>query len=144
MPLLLLGLLLMAATAAFVGLVIGYNTGGGPDYSVNLIGNHPFTMSMLGAFASGLALATIFGLGLWLMLGGGMLARRRSRKRHAARHGARQVAAQRDAMASRLQESGHEEHIPREPGQREHAGATSYEKARRPPMTFHRPHLRGH
>jgi hypothetical protein len=147
MPLLLLGLLVMAATGAFVGLLIAYNTGGGPDYTVELLGNHPFTMSTLGAFASGLGLATIFGLGLWMALGGGLLARHHGHKRQAARHEGRQVAAQRDAMASRLQETGHEEHIPRAPAQAEHAGATSFERPRhrrRPMMAFHRPHLRGH
>jgi hypothetical protein len=142
--LLLLGLLLMAAAAAFVGLAIAYNTGGGPDYHVNLLGNHPFTMNTLGAFASGLALATIFGLGLWLMLGGGHLARRRGRRRHAARHHTRQVAAQRDSMASRLRETGHEEHIAEPPSQPHGRGATSYprQKHRRPPLWFHMPHLR--
>jgi hypothetical protein len=142
MPLLLLGLLLMAATAAFVGLTIAYNTGAGPDYQVNLLGEHPFTMTTLGAFASGLALATLFGLGLWLMLGGGALARRRSKKRRAARHEARQMAAQRDTMASRLQETGHEEHIAEAPRPTEQAGATSFQTRRRRSMPFHRPHLR--
>jgi hypothetical protein len=144
MPLLLLGLLLMAATAAFVGLAIAYNTGGGPDYSVNLLGNHPFSISTLGAFASGLALATIFGLGLWLMLGGGALMHHRGQRRRHARHETRKVAAQRDAMASRLQETGHGEQVPHTPEQSAHAGATSYQRPRRPAMTFHRPHLRGH
>ena len=143
MPLLMLGLLVMAATAAFVGLAIAYNTGGGTDYTVNLLGEHPFTLSTLGAFASGLALATIFGLGLWLMLGGGMLARRRSRKQRAARHAERQTAAQRDTMASRLEESGHEEHVPRSPAARERPGATSYSSRRGAGLHF--PRLRkGH
>lgn len=144
MPLLLLGLLLMAATAAFIGLAIAYNTGGGPDHSVNLLGTHPFSMNTLGAFASGLALATIFGLGLWLMLGGGALMRHRGKRRRHARHETRRVAAQRDTMASRLEETGHEERIPRTPEASAHGGSTSYERPRRRPAMSFRPHLRGH
>ncbi len=141
--LLLLGLLIMGATAAFVGLLIAYNTSGGPEYTVNLFGNHPFTMSTLGVFASGLGLALIFGVGLWAMLGGGILARHRGKQRHAARHASRQLSAERDIMANRLRETGHEERIPQEPSHGGHTGSTSYEK-RRPMMAFHRPHLRGH
>jgi hypothetical protein len=141
--LLLLGLLLMAGAAAFVGLLIAYNSGGGPDYTVNLLGSHPFTTSTLGAFAGGLALALIFGLGLFAAMSGGLLSRRHGKQRHALRHERRQLRAERDIMANRLQETGHEEHIPEGAGGGRHRGSTSYER-RRPPMAFHRPHLRGH
>ncbi|MER7716952.1 hypothetical protein ABTX99_08355 [Streptomyces flaveolus] len=76
----LLGLLLMAGAAAFAGLLIAYNLSGGPDYTVTLLGSQPFTVSTLGAFLGGIALTLIFGLGMWMLLGGTMLARRRSKK----------------------------------------------------------------
>ncbi|MEV5659855.1 hypothetical protein [Streptomyces flaveolus] len=76
----LLGLLLMACAAAFAGLLIAYNLSGSPDYTVTLLGSQPFTISTLGAFLGGIALTLIFGLGMWMLLGGTMLARHRSRK----------------------------------------------------------------
>jgi ABC-type nickel/cobalt efflux system permease component RcnA len=144
--LLLLGLLVAAASAAFVGLLIAYNTSGGPDYTVNLLGEHPFTMSTLGTFAAGLGLALIFALGLWAMARGGMMARR-GKGRHAThRYEGRRVASERDIMARRVHDTGHEERIPVEPVHGEqHTGSTSYEsQKRRPAMAFHRPHMRGH
>jgi hypothetical protein len=77
----LLGLLLMAGAAAFAGLLIAHNLSGGPDYTVTLLGSQPFTVSTLGAFLGGIALTLIFGLGMWMLLGGTMLARHRSKKR---------------------------------------------------------------
>ncbi|MEU6281392.1 hypothetical protein [Streptomyces sp. NPDC047028] len=103
---LLLGLLLMAATAAFTGLLIAFNLSGGPTYAVSLFGGHPFTISVLGAFLGGLALAILFGLGLWMFLGGTALAAYRGRKRRARRDEVRQTRAERDAMAERLEGGG--------------------------------------
>ncbi|MFI6931723.1 hypothetical protein [Streptomyces sp. NPDC050287] len=59
-----IGLLLLAATAAFTGLVIADNLSGGPEYNVSVLGNHIATMNSLEIFCSGLALALIFCLGL--------------------------------------------------------------------------------
>ena len=143
--LLLLGLLVAAASAAFVGLLIAYNTSGGPEYTVNMFGEQPFTMSTLGTFAAGLGLSLIFALGLWAV-GRGLMMARRGKRRHAApRYEGRRVAAERDIMAQRVHETGHEGRIPAEPVQGEHTGSTSYEhQKRRPAMAFHRPHLHGH
>jgi hypothetical protein len=83
---LLLGLLLIAATAAFTGLVIADNLSGGPVYHVTVLGNTIATMNTLEIFLSGLALALIFCLGLAMMGTGGVLAkRRRLRVREARR-----------------------------------------------------------
>lgn len=71
---LVLGLLLMAGAAAFAGLLIAYNLSGGPDYTVTLLGSEPFTISTLGAFLGGIALTLIFGLGMWMLLAGTVLA----------------------------------------------------------------------
>lgn len=91
---LFLGLLLLTATAAFTGLAISDNLGGGTDYTVSVLGNDIATMSPVAIFCAGLALALIFSLGLWMATGGAMLRRsRRIRMRH-----------ERDALAARLSE----------------------------------------
>ncbi|MER5213605.1 hypothetical protein ABT063_24295 [Streptomyces sp. NPDC002838] len=59
-----LGLLLLAATGAFTGLVIADNLSGGPEYTVSVLGQDIATMNALAIFCSGLALALIFSLGL--------------------------------------------------------------------------------
>ncbi|MFI9601133.1 hypothetical protein ACIHCX_14805 [Streptomyces sp. NPDC052043] len=66
---LLIGLLLLAATAAFTGLAIAGNLSGGPRYPVSVLGNHVATMNTLEAFSAGLALALLFCLGASLMAG---------------------------------------------------------------------------
>ncbi|MET8567830.1 hypothetical protein [Streptomyces sp. NPDC004783] len=95
----LLGLLLMAGAAAFAGLLIAYNLSGGPDYTVTLLGSQPFTINTLGAFLGGIALTLIFGLGMWLLAAGTMLARRRSRKLHRQRVGGTPAASEYDEAA---------------------------------------------
>ncbi|WP_031046352.1 hypothetical protein [Streptomyces sp. NRRL F-5650] len=103
---LVLGLLLMAGAAAFAGLLIAYNLSGGPDYTVTLLGSQPFTISTLGAFLGGIALTLIFGLGMWMLMAGTVLARHRGRRRRGDREAAKQAAAERDALAGRLEGRG--------------------------------------
>ncbi|MFE2332651.1 hypothetical protein [Streptomyces coelicoflavus] len=103
---LVLGLLLMAGAAAFAGLLIAYNLSGGPDYTVTLLGSDPFTISTLGAFLGGIALTLIFGLGMWMLMAGTVLARYRGKKRRRDRETARQATAERDVLAGRLEEGG--------------------------------------
>jgi hypothetical protein len=95
--LLVLGLLLLAATAAFTGLAISDNLGGGPHYTVSVLGNDVATMSTLAIFCAGLALALIFSLSLWMvwMATGGAMRRRTRRIR---------MRDERDALAARLSE----------------------------------------
>ena len=110
---LILGLLLLACTAAFTGLLLADNLSGGPEYNVTVLDHHIATMNSLTMFA-GLALALIFALGCVMALAGGALRRRRIQKAHAARKDARAIARERDELAARLAESG------------EPAGAASY------------------
>lgn len=77
---LIIGVLLLAATGAFTGLVIAYNLSGGPEYTVSLFGQHIATMNSLAIFCSGLALALIFCLGLALVLAGSGATHPRHRK----------------------------------------------------------------
>lgn len=108
---LILGLLLLACTAAFVGLVIADNLGGGADHNVTVLGNHIATMNGLAIFCAGLALALIFGLGLMLAMGGLAMRRRRTRKLvGAAQTDAAAIARERDELAARLDQI-HAEHM---------------------------------
>src|SRR5437867_1392057 len=91
---LFLGLLLLAATAAFTGLAISDNLAGGPHYTVSVLGNDIATMNTLAIFCAGLALALIFSLGLWMATGGAMHQRNRRIR----------MRAERDALAARLSE----------------------------------------
>ncbi|MFF4342293.1 hypothetical protein ACFY00_20465 [Kitasatospora sp. NPDC001540] len=67
---LLLGILLFAASGAFAGLLIADNLGGGPETGVDVLGHQIATMSTLGAFLAGLALALLFCAGIALTVGG--------------------------------------------------------------------------
>ncbi|WP_377269178.1 hypothetical protein [Peterkaempfera sp. SMS 1(5)a] len=134
---LLLGLLLAGATAAFVGLLIAYNLSGGPEYTVTMFGHDLVTMNHLSAFLAGIALTLVFGLGLALMAAGAAHHRRRSVRLRTARREADVATAQRDAMAARLDEQGatvSDEDIPL-------AGASRQSYA---PTHRHRPHIFGH
>lgn len=64
---LLLGLLLMSASGAFIGLLIADNLAGGPEYQATVLGNDLVTLNSLGVFLAGVALGLIFCLGLALM-----------------------------------------------------------------------------
>jgi hypothetical protein len=80
---LFVGLLLLAATAAFTGLAIAGNLGGGPVYGVSVLGHHIVTMNTLAVFCTGLALALLFSLGLAAVMGGATRSRRRHRRSRA-------------------------------------------------------------
>jgi hypothetical protein len=105
MIMLLLGLLLLAATGVFAGLAIVDNMSGGPDYSVVLLGHHIATMNSLAIFLSGIALALIFCIGLALATSGGAMMRRRGVQLRRARAEARRATADRDALQDRLDEA---------------------------------------
>jgi hypothetical protein len=83
---LLIGLLLLAATGAFTGLAIADNLSGGPEYTVSILGNEIATMNTLAIFASGLALALIFCLALATAVRG-TTHHHRSPRRHAPQVG---------------------------------------------------------
>ncbi|WP_037913151.1 hypothetical protein [Actinacidiphila yeochonensis] len=99
---LLLGLLLLACTAAFTGIAIADNLSGGPDYTVTLLGQHVATMNGLALFCAGLGLALVFGLGCLMAVTGGALSRRKHRQYRAVRRDAAAVARERDELAARL------------------------------------------
>ena len=89
---LLLGLLLCGASAAFAGLLIVENWGGGPEYTVMMFGHHLGHVTTLEAFLAGIALTLVFLLSALLTAAG---ARRSSRRRRELR-----------ALRSRIRRSG--------------------------------------
>lgn len=76
---LLIGLLLLAATAAFTALVIAGNLSGGPEYTVSVLGSDIVRVNTLEVFSAGLALALLFCLGAALMVGAAARHRRSHR-----------------------------------------------------------------
>ncbi|MFJ9453810.1 hypothetical protein ACIRST_01915 [Kitasatospora sp. NPDC101447] len=90
---LLLGLLLMAASGAFVGLLIADNLSGGPEYQVTILGTDLVRLNTLAVFLAGVALALIFCLGLALMWS----SRRRTARPVGAARSARHRAGYREA-----------------------------------------------
>ncbi|MFF3316600.1 hypothetical protein ACFYV5_13950 [Streptomyces sp. NPDC003035] len=81
--LLLLGLLLLGATGAFIGLLIADNTGG-PDYTVTVLDKEIATLDGLGIFLAGIALTLILGLALAMIKAGVTRSRRRRQRAHEA------------------------------------------------------------
>jgi hypothetical protein len=61
---------LAGGAGAFTGLVIAYNTSGGPKYTPEIFAQSLPTLNTLGVFSSGVALRLIFCFGLWLVVGG--------------------------------------------------------------------------
>jgi hypothetical protein len=100
---LILGLLLLAATGAFTGLLISENWAGGPDYTVTMFGNTLGTLNSLEIFISGIVLTLIFCIGVAMAAGGAKYARRRGVARAVAAREAEQARAERDALAARLE-----------------------------------------
>ncbi|MFD7644626.1 hypothetical protein ACFV4P_28715 [Kitasatospora sp. NPDC059795] len=78
---LLLGLLLFAASGAFAGLLIADNLGGGPETGVTVLGHNIGTVNTLGAFLAGIALTLMACAGIALMSAGLRWHRRRRAER---------------------------------------------------------------
>ncbi len=62
--LVILGGLLAGGAGAFTGLLIAYNTSGGPKYTPEIFGQSLATLNTLGVFCSGIALGLTFCFGL--------------------------------------------------------------------------------
>jgi len=118
----LLGLLLAACAGAFAALLIGYNTSGGPEYTVSIFDRDLVTLNSLEIFCSGLALGLIFSIGLLMMGGKARLARAKRKRDERAVSAAtlerqnaeareeasraRERAANAEARADRMQHEG--------------------------------------
>jgi hypothetical protein len=76
--------LLAGGAGAFTGLLIAYNTSGGPKYTAEIFGQSLPTLNTLEVFCAGVALGLIFCFGLWLIIRGIRHTTRTMRRRHAA------------------------------------------------------------
>ena len=80
MLLLIVGVVLAGGAGAFTGLLIAYNTSGGPKYTAEMLGHSLPTLNTLGVFCSGVALGLIFCVGVWLLVAGARHTRHRLRR----------------------------------------------------------------
>ncbi|MCM2419880.1 hypothetical protein [Streptomyces sp. RKAG293] len=109
---LFLGLVLLAATGTLTGLLIAGNLGGGPDYTVALLGHDLITMNSLSIFCAGLALALVACLSLLMAGEGAALRRRKAVRLREARNDADAAVAERDALAARVERQRTEDDHP--------------------------------
>jgi hypothetical protein len=86
MVLIILGALLVGGVGGFAGLVMAYNTSGGPRYAPEIFGQRLATLSMLEVFAAGIGLGVVFALGVWLMAWGTRQVKNGRRFRRVARY----------------------------------------------------------
>ncbi|MEU3458560.1 hypothetical protein ABZ721_01210 [Streptomyces sp. NPDC006733] len=100
---LFLGLVLLAATGTLTALLIADNLGGGPDYTVALLGHDLVRMNSLAIFCAGLALALVFCLSLAMVGEGAVLRRRKAVRLREARKDADAAVAERDALAAKVE-----------------------------------------
>ncbi|MEU6866674.1 hypothetical protein ABZ924_26005 [Streptomyces sp. NPDC046876] len=73
---LVLGLLLLGVTGAFIGLLVADNTDG-PVYHATILGQGIATVNSLAVFLAGIALTLILGLSIAMIMAGAARARRR-------------------------------------------------------------------
>lgn len=118
---LFLGLVLLAATGTLTGLLIAGNLGGGPDYTVALLGHDLITMNSLSIFCAGLALALVGCLSLLMAGEGAALRRRKAVRLREARNEADAAVAERDALAARVER----QHVERQRTEDDHPTRTS-------------------
>lgn len=88
---LVLGLLLMGATGAFIGLLIADNTDG-PVYHATILGQGIATVNSLAVFLAGIALMVILGLAFGMVKAGSTRAARRRELLRSARRPAPRAA----------------------------------------------------
>jgi hypothetical protein len=64
-----LGILIAGGAGAFTGLLIAYNSAGGPNFTPQIFGDTLATLNTLSVFCAGIALGLILCFGLWLIGG---------------------------------------------------------------------------
>jgi hypothetical protein len=102
---LLIGLLIVVAAAAFAGAVVSENWGG-PTYTVHGFGHVLGHLTLAQIFLSGVVLTAIFFLGLWVASVSSRIRRRTSNRRRAENRATREerdgLLAERDRLATEL------------------------------------------
>ncbi|HEU5472175.1 MAG TPA: hypothetical protein VFV67_16095 [Actinophytocola sp.] len=99
---LILGLLLVVASAAATALLVAYNGTGGTEQTVVLFGRELASVTALEAFVSGLVVAVVFCLGVWMMVRAGRRSAAVRSEYRAVRREARENAKERDRLADEL------------------------------------------
>jgi hypothetical protein len=99
---LILGLLLVLASAAAVALLVAYNNSGGPEQMIVLFGRDLVSVTPLQAFISGLVAALVFAIGVWMIVSAGRRGRMTRAQYREARREARVAAKERDQLAKQL------------------------------------------
>ncbi|MFI7680302.1 hypothetical protein [Actinophytocola sp. NPDC049390] len=108
---LVLGLLLVVLSGAVGVLLIAYNTGG-EQQTVTMFGRDIADVTMMQAFIAGLVLATLFLLGLSMMMAAGRRARQNRARYRDARKEAKTAARERDELADQLRKEEDYRHDP--------------------------------
>jgi ABC-type nickel/cobalt efflux system permease component RcnA len=117
---LILGLLLVIASAAAAVLLVAYNSSGGPEQTIDLFGRDLVSVTPLQAFLTGIVIALVFCIGLWMVV---TTERRRRMARDQWRDARREArAAHREAQAAARERDELAEQLVRE---RENAAATT-------------------
>jgi hypothetical protein len=105
MAMLIIGLLIVVAAAAFAGAVVSENWGGS-TYTIHGFGHVLGHLTLAEIFLSGVILTAIFFLGLWLASVSSRIRRRTSNRRRAEARATREerdnLLAERDRLASEL------------------------------------------
>ncbi len=98
---LILGLLLVVVSGAAAAVLIAYNSGGVAE-TVSAFGREITDVTLMQAFVSGIVVALVFLLGLWMTVSAGRRGREHRARYREARREARLAAKERDEMAERM------------------------------------------
>jgi hypothetical protein len=101
---LILGLLLVLLSAASVAVLVAYNSSGGPEQTIVLFGRDWINVTPLEAFVSGLVIALVFSLGVWVTMAAGRRSRAVRADYRSARREAKVAARERDELARQLEQ----------------------------------------
>jgi septal ring factor EnvC (AmiA/AmiB activator) len=99
---LVLGLLLVLVSAAGGALVIAYNHSGGPEQTVVMFGRDWLSVTPLQAFITGLVVALVFCVGVWMVVGTERRRRATRSEYRAVRREVRTTRRERDRLAREL------------------------------------------
>ncbi|HEY7597222.1 MAG TPA: hypothetical protein VH969_29020 [Actinophytocola sp.] len=98
---LILGLLLVLASAGAAVVLIAYNTAG-PAETVSAFGRDIANVTLMQAFVAGIVVALVFLLGLWMIAAAGRRSRAHRARYREARREAKTAAQERDELAERV------------------------------------------
>lgn len=98
---LILGLLLVLASAGAAAVLIAYNSAGTAE-TVSAFGRDIANVTLMQAFVAGIVVALVFLVGLWMIVAAGRRSRAHRARYREARREARAAAQERDELAQRV------------------------------------------